>query len=177
MLPNFTTGVFGLFLKFIYQGTYSMRLDQSASNAGIKIPPSAHAWLMGSVLGARSFQNHAMHHIYKSIGKLFVITPELIEWCMENTEEGSQLRQLFMDTLIVHWNRNTHIVARSGELDELWEIVFDKHTELRRLFIFGLKGETRLADAHSYFIFTQEEAKKEIKESAEVIKEENVFES
>ncbi|KAF2793971.1 hypothetical protein K505DRAFT_361536 [Melanomma pulvis-pyrius CBS 109.77] len=153
IIPDTTPGIFGLFLKFIYQGSYPTRKDNDAYYAGDKIPPSARAWILGDKLGAKSFMNHAIVHVYQSLGKIFFITPELIEWCMENTTATSQLRQLLVDTLIVHWSKNTKVVAKSDVLNEYWNRIFDVYTDLRKEFIFGLKGELRLGNMHSYFTF------------------------
>ncbi|KAF2712684.1 hypothetical protein K504DRAFT_499768 [Pleomassaria siparia CBS 279.74] len=156
-LPTFIPAIFGLFLRFIYQGNYPPKKDLDASPAHHPIPPSAQAWILGHFLGAKYFQNYAITHLHYELGRTLFITPALIEWVMQNTNHpGAQLRRLFIDTLVIYWGRGEKVVDKRPGLDQEWEGVFERWGELRRGFIMGLKdveGKTLgVGSVQRYFV-------------------------
>ncbi|KAF2872164.1 hypothetical protein BDV95DRAFT_667972 [Massariosphaeria phaeospora] len=114
-LPDVSPHIFGLFLKFIYQGAYPAHVDTASISASVPdaaapilLPASVLAWILGSRLEAHSFQNHALVHIYTSLGKHIHITPALMRYVWDATrhQPGCALRRLFLDMLVVCWSLN-----------------------------------------------------------------------
>lgn len=52
------------------------------------VPPSIRAWILGHRLRAAEFMNHAMEHIFHTLGVQFVLTPALVQyvWMNANTD-------------------------------------------------------------------------------------------
>lgn len=148
---------FGFFLYFLYRGGYHNHKDKQASAASELITPSIQAYMLGDKLGAPSFMNNVMSHIYYDIGKLFSITPELMEWTQKNTTPTSKLRALFVDMLTTCWGKDVRMVKQGKEADEQWSRLFDDHPDLRKDFIFGLKGDARVKRLEEYCVATQEQ--------------------
>ncbi|KAL1799925.1 hypothetical protein ACET3X_000267 [Alternaria dauci] len=139
------------------------------------IPPSIHAWLLAQRLGAISFMNHAISHIYTGIGVYFALTPSLMDYVWKETSPSpttssttvltpSPLRKLLLDVLVMNWSRYhpsnpNAIIARSLSvppnfsvpLKVAWDRLFDEHTELRSEFIHGLQGGVQLMPVNAYF--------------------------
>lgn len=123
------------------------------------IPPSIHAYLLSIRLGAPSFMNQALNHIYYGIGKFFALTPSLIDYIWSHTSPTdkflgpSPLRRLILDVLIVHWaSSTTHIITKHPALAFLWNDVLDKHRELRHVLTVGLQGSKRVLGVQAYFV-------------------------
>ncbi|KAI4656199.1 hypothetical protein J4E93_000918 [Alternaria ventricosa] len=88
-----------------------------------RIPPSIHAWLLAQRLGALSFMNHTIQHIYSGIGRHFALTPTLIDHVWRSTTPTpssspsplspststiltpSPLRNLLLHTLTSYWSQ------------------------------------------------------------------------
>ncbi|KAF2828594.1 hypothetical protein CC86DRAFT_404497 [Ophiobolus disseminans] len=82
--------IFGLFLKFIYTGNYTVDVDAVVRPASQSpyaspvlvpvVPVSVHAWLLAQRLSSVSFMNHAIRHIYTGVGKFFALTPGMVDY-------------------------------------------------------------------------------------------------
>jgi hypothetical protein len=145
------------------------------------IPPSIHAWLLAQRLGAMSFMNHGLVHVYSGIGTYFALTPSLMDHVWKETSakpaessrqpakpstvlHPSPLRKLLMDVLVTYWsypnsaNPNAIILRSlalsphfSTPLKHAWDALFDAHKDLREDFIHGLQGGSTLLPVHAYF--------------------------
>ncbi|KAF2111665.1 hypothetical protein BDV96DRAFT_174834 [Lophiotrema nucula] len=151
-LPDVDPVQFGFFIYFLYRGGYHYSRDKEAATAGELILPSIKAYTMGDKLGAKSFMDQVMLHVYHDLGKLFSITPKLMEWTQVNSPPTSKLRELFVDALIMHWGKNNNVVRHGKETEEEWSILFDQHQDLRKEFIFGLKGDVRVKRYEEYCV-------------------------
>ncbi|KAI4927782.1 hypothetical protein J4E85_006294 [Alternaria conjuncta] len=143
------------------------------------IPPSIHAWLLAQRLGALSFMNHTIQHIYSGIGRHFALTPTLIDHVWRETTPSSSptstiltpspLRNLLLHTLTSYWSQPgpqqnpNAIILRSlsvshGQghfstgLKDAWDRLFNEHEDLRNEFIHGLQaGPGQLGVVGAYF--------------------------
>ncbi|KAI4648470.1 uncharacterized protein J4E79_010092 [Alternaria viburni] len=143
------------------------------------IPPSIHAWLLAQRLGALSFMNHTIQHIYSGIGRHFALTPSLIDHVWRETTPSSSpistiltpspLRNLLLHTLTSYWSQPgpqqnpNAIILRSlsvshGQghfstgLKDAWDGLFNEHEDLRNEFIHGLQaGPGQLGVVGVYF--------------------------
>ncbi|KAI4700792.1 hypothetical protein J4E81_003756 [Alternaria sp. BMP 2799] len=143
------------------------------------IPPSIHAWLLAQRLGALSFMNHTIQHIYSGIGRHFALTPSLIDHVWRETTPSSSpistvltpspLRNLLLHTLTSYWSQPgpqqnpNAIILRSlsvshGQghfstgLKDAWDKLFNEHEDLRNEFIHGLQaGPGQLGVVGVYF--------------------------
>jgi hypothetical protein len=113
-VPDIDPAIFGLFLTYMYTGSYPSAVDDSIFSAWTPNiltsassphcpetkPPNAHpnlvpasisAWLLAYRIGAPSFTNHAMLRIYKGLGLYFTLTPNLTEyiWCATTADMPS----------------------------------------------------------------------------------------
>lgn len=133
-------------------------------------PPSIDAYLLSIRLGAPSFMNHALNHIYYGIGKYFALTPRLVDYTWRHTPPGSPLCKLLLAVLAVHWpSLSTHIIAKHPALNKAWNEVFDTHTELRHEFTMGLQGGAKVAPVQAYFVNTAVPSVAEGKAGGEVV--------
>ncbi|KAH6859155.1 hypothetical protein BKA58DRAFT_457068 [Alternaria rosae] len=142
------------------------------------IPPSIQAWLLAQRLGALSFMNHTIQHIYSGIGCYFALTPTLIDHVWRETTPSfspittiltpSPLRNLLLHILTSYWsqppshqqNPNSiimrslpgyHANASKG-LKDAWDRLFNEHRDLRNEFIHGLQaGPGQLGVVGAYF--------------------------
>ena len=143
------------------------------------IPPSIPAWLLAQRLGALSFLNHTIQHIYSGIGRHFALTPTLIDHVWRETTPSSSptsivltpspLRNLLLHTLTSYWSQPgpqqnpNAIILRSlsvshGQghfsrgLKDAWDTLFNEHEDLRNEFIHGLQaGPGQLGVVGAYF--------------------------
>jgi hypothetical protein len=134
-------------------------LNPSPPVQDLPIPPSIHAYLLAQRLQSITFMNHTLIRIYSAIGVHFTLSPSLIDfvWANTNTSPGTvrsacaPLRKLLLDILIMHWpTHHTHIITRND--DDAWNAVFDAHQDLRRGFILGLQGGTKVMPVQGYFV-------------------------
>lgn len=164
-LPSIDPPIFGLFVKFIYTGSYPTSNDlrhasspSSSSSSNATIPPSILAWTLGAFLHAPSFQNHAILHIYNSLGRAYALSPPIISYIWTKTStsaaQPSELKRLALDVLVVHWSAATNIVSKSPALNDVWNDLFNAFPDLRREFIFGLQGGRKLLPVQGYFVTT-----------------------
>ncbi|CAO2647932.1 Nn.00g088540.m01.CDS01 [Neocucurbitaria sp. VM-36] len=69
------------------------------------------------------------------------------------TPSPSPLRTLLLHILTTHWSSPvTHIVAKAPALNAAWSALFDAHADLRREFIFGLRGGAKVLSVQGYFV-------------------------
>ncbi|KAI4959006.1 hypothetical protein J4E86_002726 [Alternaria arbusti] len=143
------------------------------------IPPSIHAWLLAQRLGALSFMNHTIQHIYSGIGRHFALTPTLIDHVWRETTPSSSpistiltpspLRNLLLHTLTSYWSqpgpqqnpnaiilRSLSVSHEQGHfstgLKDAWDRLFNEHEDLRSEFIHGLQaGPGQLGAVGAYF--------------------------
>jgi hypothetical protein len=143
---------FRLFLTFLYHGAYRPAyptLPSTPSSPYSPIPQPVQAWTLGTYLRAPAFTNHSMAHIYAGMSAHFALTPHIVEYIWTHTAEGQPLRTFALDVLCVFWTRGTSHIARGCQTG--WEVLFDRHDDLRRMFIFGLPGR-QVGVLGAYFV-------------------------
>ncbi|PVI07392.1 hypothetical protein DM02DRAFT_648883 [Periconia macrospinosa] len=95
VMPSLEPCIFGLFLRFIYQGTYPLSSvyskpfgpGSSVDDAKERsVPSHIRAWILGGCLSAPVFQNAAIEFVYHTTGKQYNLSPGLVRWVWENTE-------------------------------------------------------------------------------------------
>ncbi|CAI6340246.1 unnamed protein product [Periconia digitata] len=167
-LANVEPSIFGLFLRFIYQGGYPSDMAFSApfgpGSTGPKdimssVPVHFRAWVLGEDLCAHKFQNHAIEHIYCGAGTRYSLTPSLVYWVWDSTNRfvgmdrngkalpnsnadenrECKLRTLVLHLLVAHWAAPNNIVSRFPGLESHWANLFTAQQSLRDEFIFGLR--------------------------------------
>ncbi|KAF1974921.1 hypothetical protein BU23DRAFT_598193 [Bimuria novae-zelandiae CBS 107.79] len=111
LLPHIDTDIWAQFLTFIYRGSYTpiynrplfaitpsnAHLHVSATPAPtspstarpLPVPSAIQAWALGSELGADTFTNYSMTHIYGGAGVHFSITPAVVSWVTQQGGTGA----------------------------------------------------------------------------------------
>ncbi|KAH7194588.1 hypothetical protein DER44DRAFT_903238 [Fusarium oxysporum] len=88
-LPDDDPAVFGLFVEWLYYGTYNDFTSPSSSNI------HARCWGLGDKLLCNEFKNYAMGRLYKQHME-FSMACEDVEYAYANTSLASKLRQFYM---------------------------------------------------------------------------------
>ncbi|EMT67255.1 hypothetical protein FOC4_g10005329, partial [Fusarium odoratissimum] len=88
-LPDDDPAVFGLFVEWLYYGTYNDFTSPSSSNI------HARCWGLGHKLLCNEFKNYAMGRLYKQHME-FSMACEDVEYAYANTSLTSKLRQFYM---------------------------------------------------------------------------------
>ncbi|OAL49467.1 hypothetical protein IQ07DRAFT_644626 [Pyrenochaeta sp. DS3sAY3a] len=109
------------------------------------VPPSIRAWILGHRLRAAEFMNHAMEHVFHTMGVDYVLTPALVQYVWLNASIDycgmitPGMLEFVLDVMITNWGLQNKVLATSPAMDIEWESLLDFHKELRFHFILGLK--------------------------------------
>ncbi|ENH74772.1 hypothetical protein FocnCong_v010273 [Fusarium oxysporum f. sp. conglutinans] len=88
-LPDDDPAVFGLFVEWLYNGTYTDFISPSSSNI------HARCWGLSDELLCNEFKNYVMGRLYKQHME-FSMACEDMEYAYANTSPTSKLRQFYM---------------------------------------------------------------------------------
>lgn len=126
------------------------------------VPPSVTAWLLGAKLNAMHFMNHAMMHIYSSLGKNFSLTPALIHFIWQRTNPTWALRNFINHVLVVYWadvepgpSSLCPRIDRHPALDESWMQLFNEYADLRATIVLGVRGKRHMPSCEVYYVQSQ----------------------
>lgn len=62
------------------------------------------------------------------------------------------LRKLVLDFLVLYWSAKAHnFVAKSPALNAVWGLLFKRHLDLQKEFIFGLQRVVKMTNAQRYY--------------------------
>jgi hypothetical protein len=135
--PGVDPAIFELFIEWLYDGAYTP--DTHLPNNTVKgVNIHAQAWVLGDMLGAPSFKTYAMTRLYseydsKTDPKLML--PVDVDYVFTHTSGESSLCALFSH-LLVNW---VWIPAITVGSTEEWDEVLQKHSNLRRYLMQGLR--------------------------------------
>ncbi|KAI1028842.1 hypothetical protein LB503_002060 [Fusarium chuoi] len=119
-LPDDDAVAFGLFVEWLYYGTYDGFQSPSSSNI------HARCWVLGDKLLCNEFKNHAMGRLYKQHME-FSMTYQDVEFTYENTSSASKLRQFYMDYVKQHFSDPKKLRGPVGN----WDAILQKDADLR----------------------------------------------
>ncbi|KAF5582803.1 sdr family [Fusarium pseudocircinatum] len=119
-LPNDDAVAFGLFVEWLYYGTYDDFQLPSSSNI------HARCWILGDKLLCNEFKNHAMGRLYKQHME-FSMTCQDVEFVFANTSATSKLRQFYMDFIKQNFSNPKKLRGPVGN----WDAILQKDADLR----------------------------------------------
>ncbi|KAI1044409.1 hypothetical protein LB505_012904 [Fusarium chuoi] len=119
-LPDDDAVAFGLFVEWLYYGTYDEFQSPSSSNI------HARCWVLGDKLLCNEFKNYAMGRLYKQHME-FSMTYQDVEFAYENTSSASKLRQFYMDYVKQHFSDPKKLRGPVGN----WDAILQKDADLR----------------------------------------------
>ncbi|SPJ79518.1 uncharacterized protein FTOL_07909 [Fusarium torulosum] len=163
-LPEHDPAVFGLFVEWMYYGSYN----------AISMAPDPHihakCWILGDKLECPEFKNYVMGLLYtQHITSPFAknVTYEEVEYVCDNTSSSAKLRQYYENFVVRHY-------ATPGKLPgstEAWDALFQKHSEMRIALLQSMRdnfaGGNLMKDIVEYLESTEGRKRKGKKEKEE----------
>ncbi|KAF5560101.1 sdr family [Fusarium phyllophilum] len=119
-LPDDDALVFGLFVEWLYYGTYDDFQLPSSSNI------HARCWVLGNKLLCNEFKNYAMGRLYEQQVE-FSMTCQDLEFVSANTSAASKLRQFYMDFVKQNFSDPKKLRGPIGN----WDAILQKDADLR----------------------------------------------
>ncbi|KAF5708060.1 sdr family [Fusarium mundagurra] len=123
-LHDHSPGVFGLFVEWMYYGSYESSSSVSINNADAK------CWVLGDKLRSIEFQNYAMRRLHEQhtrpmFGRPVTCDDVQYVWC--NTSPGSKLRNFYMHFVVEHFGSPAKLLGSSTD----WDTVLQNQSEIR----------------------------------------------
>ncbi|KAF5651373.1 sdr family [Fusarium tjaetaba] len=127
-LHGYPPEVFGLFVEWMYYGSYESPSVVSIYNADAK------CWVLGDKLRSIEFQNCAMrrlheHHTRPTFGR--PMTSDDVRYVFSNTSPGSQLRSFYMHFVVEHFGSPDKLLGTSSD----WDTLLQSQPEIRILLL------------------------------------------
>jgi hypothetical protein len=147
-LPEDDPAVFGLFVEWLYYGTYDDLAAPSSSNI------HAQCWVLGDKLLCNEFKNYAMSRLYKQ--RLdFSMTHEDVEYAYANTSPNSKLRQFYVDFVKQNFSDPKKLRGPVGD----WDTILQKDPDLRISLLLSIRQKPfckcHLNDPKDYIDFDE----------------------
>ncbi|EWG45906.1 hypothetical protein FVEG_06547 [Fusarium verticillioides 7600] len=123
-LPNYPPDVFGLFVEWMYYGSYESSSSVSIENADAK------CWVLGDKLRSVDFQNYAMRRLHEQHTRPIFgrpMTCDDVQYVWTNTSPGSKLRNFCMHFIVEHFGSPAKLLGSSTD----WDKLLQTHSEIR----------------------------------------------
>ncbi|KAF5535171.1 sdr family [Fusarium napiforme] len=133
-LPDLDAVAFGLFVEWLYYGTYDDFQLPSSSNI------HARCWILGDKLLCNEFKNHAMGRLYKQHME-FSVTCQDVEFVFANTSAASKLRQFYVDFVKQNFSDPEKLRGPVGN----WDAVLQKDADLRISLLLSIRQDPLLS--------------------------------
>ncbi|KAF5229892.1 hypothetical protein FANTH_14052 [Fusarium anthophilum] len=117
---NVDAVVFGLFVEWLYYGTYDDFRLPSSFNVHVR------CWILGDKLLCNEFKNYAVGRLYKQHVE-FSMKYQDVELAFANTSAGSKLRQFYTDFVIQNFSDPKKLHGPIGN----WDAIVQKDADLR----------------------------------------------
>ncbi|KAF5688575.1 sdr family [Fusarium denticulatum] len=127
-LPNYPPDVFGLFVEWMYYGSYESSSSVSIENADAK------CWVLGDKLRSVVFQNYAMRRLHERHTRPIFgrpMTCDDVQYVWTNTSPGSKLRNFYMHFIVEHFGSPAKLLGSSTD----WDKLLQTQSEIRILLL------------------------------------------
>ncbi|KAG5766757.1 hypothetical protein H9Q72_005185 [Fusarium xylarioides] len=116
--------VFGLFVEWMYYGSYETSSALLIDNADAK------CWVLGDKLRSIEFQNYAMRRLHEQHTRPVFgrpMTCDDVQYVWSSTSPGSKLRHFYMHFVVEHFGSPAKLLGSSTD----WDIVLQNQSEIR----------------------------------------------
>ncbi|KAF4961196.1 hypothetical protein FGADI_432 [Fusarium gaditjirri] len=116
--------IFGLFVEWMYYGSYLSSSSLSISNADAK------CCILGEKLGSIEFRNFSMRRLYEQHTRPTFGRPVTCEDAQDvwgNTSPGSKLRKFYMNFIVEHFGSPSKLLGSSAD----WDVLLQSQSEIR----------------------------------------------
>lgn len=125
-LPEDDPTLFGLFVEWMYYGSYDSLSPHSSTDAK--------CWVLGDKLLCSEFKNYALsrlydQHIAASFGR--AVPYNDVQYAWDNTAPAAKLRQFYVDFVIQYFENPSKLLGTTGDWDELLQ----NHSDIRILLL------------------------------------------
>ncbi|KAF5639554.1 sdr family [Fusarium tjaetaba] len=129
-LPDDDAVAFGLFVEWLYYGTYDDFQLPSSSNI------HARCWILGDKLLCNEFKNHAMGRLYKQHME-FSVTCQDVEFVFANTSAALKLRQFYTDFIKQNFSNPKKLRGPVGN----WDAILQRDADLRISLLLSIRQD------------------------------------
>jgi hypothetical protein len=159
-LPEDDPTVFGLFVEWMYYGSY----DTPSPTAGSNI--DARCCVLGDKLLCNEFTNYAMRRLYEqhaatAFGRS--VTCDDVQYACDNAPLGSRLRQFYVDFVIEHFANPGRLHGTIGD----WDAFLQRHSDIRVLLLEKFRQNfprrTYIRDVDDYLQLIQPDSKQALR--------------
>jgi hypothetical protein len=159
-LPEHNPGVFGLFVEWMYYGSYN----------SISMAPDPHihakCWILGDKLECPEFKNYVMGLLYtQHITSPFAknVTYEEVQYVCDNTSSSGKLRQFYENYVVRYYATPGRLPGSTKD----WDALFQKHSEMRIALLQSMRnnfaGGTLMEEIVEYLESTEGLLKSDLK--------------
>ncbi|KAJ4252891.1 hypothetical protein NW762_010797 [Fusarium torreyae] len=123
-LQHYQPVVFGLFVEWMYYGSYESSSSTSISNADAK------CWALGHKLRSIEFQNYAMRRLHEQHTRPVFgrpVTCDDVRYAWDNTPPDSKLRKIYLNFVVEHFGSPVKLIGSSTD----WDTLLLTHSEIR----------------------------------------------
>ncbi|KAH7216019.1 hypothetical protein DER44DRAFT_765321 [Fusarium oxysporum] len=123
-LQDHQPDVFGLFVEWMYYGSYDYSSLALISNADAK------CWALGDKLRSLEFKNYSMRRIYEQHTRPILgrtMTRDDVQYVWDNTAPGSKLRNFYMNFVVEHFGSPAKLLGSSTD----WDTFLQSQSEIR----------------------------------------------
>ncbi|KAF5589015.1 sdr family [Fusarium subglutinans] len=127
-LHNHPPDVFGLFVEWMYYGSYESSSSVSIENADAK------GWVLSDKLRSVEFKNYAMRRLYEQHTRPIFgrpMTCDDVQYVWSNTSPGSKLRNFSMHFIVEHFGSPAKLLGSSTD----WDTLLQTQAEIRILLL------------------------------------------
>lgn len=146
-LPEDDPAVFGLFVEWMYYGSY----DVSSLRAQSSI--DAQCWVLGDKLLCSEFKNYAMSRLYALHTASFFARPvtcDDVQYVCDNSGPSSKLRQFYTDFVLEYFGAPSKLCGTIEDWDTVLQNCSDIRVLLLRNFRHGLSMQLHLEEVEDY---------------------------
>lgn len=127
-LPEDDPAVFGLFVEWMYYGSYDALSLTTHSSIDAK------CWVLGDKLLCSGFKNYAMSRLYAqhtttSFAK--AVTSDDLEYACDTSASNSKLRQFYADFVLEHFGSPSRLHGTIGD----WDTLLQRYPDIRVLLL------------------------------------------
>lgn len=123
-LQYYQPDAFGLFVEWMYYGTYGSLSPPLISNADAK------CWILGKKLRSVEFQNYSMRRLYEQHTRPIFGRPMTchdVQDVWSNTSPGAKLRKFYINFVVEHFGSPAKLLGSSAD----WDALLQSQSEIR----------------------------------------------
>ncbi|SCV49621.1 uncharacterized protein FFB14_10999 [Fusarium fujikuroi] len=124
LLQYYQPDTFGLFVEWMYYGTYDSVSPVLISNADAK------CWVLGKKLRSVEFQNYSMRRLYEQHTRPIFgrpMTCDDVQDVWRNTSPGAKVRKFYMNFIVEHFGSPAKLLGSSAD----WDALLQSQSEIR----------------------------------------------